>query len=127
MVILYNVQCKMYNVKCTMYNVYLLRCWFVKVRNFLRSLLHYFERKPLYFYYLMALKFDFRVAIVELLAWYLRMKECSIRSSAIISYFLSSYNYGGLNLAVFRKFHHIIISTRYTKTRQVNFWRSDMV
>ena len=41
--------------------------------------------------------------------------------------YLSSFNYGGLNLAVFRKFRHILISTRHNKTGQVNFWSSDMV
>ena len=41
--------------------------------------------------------------------------------------YLTSFNYGGLNFAVFRKFHHIFISTRHNKTRLVNFWSSDMV
>ena len=39
--------------------------------------------------------------------------------------YLSLFNYGGLNLAGFRQFRHIL--TRHNKTCRVNFWSSDRV
>ena len=37
--------------------------------------------------------------------------------------YLSSFNYGGLSLAVFRQIHHIL--TRHFFTHRVNFWSSE--
>ena len=42
--------------------------------------------------------------------------------------YLSSFNYGELNLAVFRQIRHNLTRhyfTRHNKTRRVNFWSSE--
>ena len=57
---------------------------------------------------------------IDMLSMY--NEDLSLKTS-----YLSLFDYGGLNLAVFRKFLCIFISTCHNETHQVNFWSSGMV